>query len=243
MAATLFSVPASHPSIAAMLMLEHKGIEYRRIDFVPPVHRWAVRAVGFRGRTVPALKINGRRVQGSRNISRELDAIQPQPPLFPDDAQRRDTVERVEEWGDEVLQSLVRRIAWAALKRNRSTIRTGLQGARLGLPTAVIAGMATPFVFLSAWLNGATDEAVRSDLSALPGALDRVDGWIREGVLGGAARNAADFQAATSLRALETMDDLRPLIEDRPAARFAHEVVPSFPGHVGPALPPDWLPA
>ncbi len=43
MAATLFSVPDSHPSIAAMLMLDHKRIGYRRIDFVPPLHGLGVR--------------------------------------------------------------------------------------------------------------------------------------------------------------------------------------------------------
>jgi hypothetical protein len=32
MRATLFAVPASHPSLAAQLMLEHKGIDYRRVD-------------------------------------------------------------------------------------------------------------------------------------------------------------------------------------------------------------------
>lgn len=242
MAATLFSVPGSHPSIAAMLMLDYKGIEYRRVDFVPPLHRLAVRAVGFHGRTVPALRIDGRRVQGSRNISRALDTIQPQPPLFPQDRQRREAVERVEEWGDEVLQPVVRRIAWAALKRDRSTVRAGLEGARLGLPKAVAAAMATPFVFLSAWLNRATDQAVRRDLWQLPGLLDRIDRWMAEGVLGDAARNAADFQVATSLRALETMEDVRRLIEDRPAARLAHEVVPSYPGYIPPTFPPDWLP-
>ena len=33
--ATLFMVPGSHPSVAAALMLDYKGIDYRRIDFAP----------------------------------------------------------------------------------------------------------------------------------------------------------------------------------------------------------------
>jgi glutathione S-transferase len=240
MATTLFCVPASHPSLTAALMLEHKGIEYRRIDFAPGVHRVALRGVGFRGRTVPALRIDGRRIQGSREISRALEKVRPEPPLFP--ADRREDVERVEAWGDEELQPIPRRLAWAALKRDRSTIRTYLEGARLGLPTAVAAGTSAPLVFLSARLNSATDEAVRADLAALPGLVDRVDGWIGEGVLGGAQRNAADFQVATSLRLLLGMEDLRPLLEGRPAERLAREVVPEFAGRVGPVFPREWLP-
>jgi glutathione S-transferase len=242
-AATLFSVPASHPSIAAGLMLEHKGIEYRRIDFAPAVHRVALRAVGFRGRTVPALRIDGRRIQGSRNIARELDAMRPQPPLFPADPERRVAVQRVEEWGDEMLQPLARRLVWAGLKRDRSTLRSFLEGARLGLPKGLAARTATPLVFLSARLNRASDDAARADLAALPGLLDQVDGWIGEGILGGAERNAADFQVATSLCLVMALEDVRPLIEGRPAERLARDVVPSFPGRLGPVFPRDWLPA
>jgi glutathione S-transferase len=241
MAATLFCVPASHPSLTAALMLEHKGIEYRRIDFAPGVHRAALRAVGFRGRTVPALRIDGRRLQGSREISRELDELRAEPPLFPADG--RAEVERVEAWGDEELQPIPRRLAWGALKRDRSTIRTYLEGARLGMPKAVAAATSAPLIHLSARLNSATDEAVRADLAALPAMVDRVDGWIGEGVLGGPRRNAADFQVATSLRLLLGMEDLRPLLEGRPAERLAREIVPVFPGRVGPVFPREWLPA
>ena len=35
--ATLFMVPGSHPSVAAGLMLDYKGIEHRRIDTAPAV--------------------------------------------------------------------------------------------------------------------------------------------------------------------------------------------------------------
>src|SRR5829696_7544273 len=120
--ATLFMVPGSHPSLAAALMLERKGIDYRRIDFAPAVHRVALRLVGFRGRTVPALRIDGRRIQGSRTIARALDELQPEPPLLPRDPEVLHGVERAEEWGDEVLQPLARRLTWAALRRDHSTI-------------------------------------------------------------------------------------------------------------------------
>jgi glutathione S-transferase len=239
--ATLFMVPGSHPSLAAALMLEYKGIDYRRVDFAPAVHRVALRFVGFRGRTVPALRIDGRRLQGSRVISRALDELRPEPPLFPSDAGRRVAVEGAEAWGDEVLQPLARRLAWAALKRDHSTIGRFLEGARLGIPPGVAARTAAPLVTLSARLNEATDEAARADLEALPGHLGKVDGLIADGVLGGSERNAADFQIGTSLRLLTTLSDLRPFIEDRPAGRLAEEVVPDFPGYVNPVFPADWL--
>jgi glutathione S-transferase len=218
---TLYVLPASHPSVAAALMLEHKGIEYRRVDLVSVVHRAALRALGFQGVTVPALKLDGQRLQGSRTISRALDALQPDPPLFPRDPEGRVAVERAEAWGDEVLQPVPRRLAWNALKRDRSTIESFLEGARLPMPTSVAAKTAPPIVLAAARLNRASDEAVRADLQSLPRLLDRVDELIGDGTIGGSERNAADFQIATSVRLLMTMDDLRGAVEHRPAGRHA----------------------
>jgi glutathione S-transferase len=234
-------VPGSHPSIAAALMLDAKGIEYRRIDFAPAVHRGMLRLVGFRGRTVPALRIDGRKIQGSRKIARALDEIRPEPPLFPADPQARHAVEEAEAWGDEVLQPLARRLAWVALKRDHSTIGTFLEGARLGLPHGVAVGTAPPLIHLAARLNDANDESARADIAALPAHLDRVDGWIAEGVIGAPERNAADFQIATSLRLLNSLEDLEGPLGARPAGQLALDVVPSFPGRVNPVFPVDWL--
>jgi glutathione S-transferase len=80
--------------------------------------------------------------------------------------------------------------------------------------------------------NGATDEAARRDLAALPGLVDRVDELIERGVIGGAEPNAADFQIATSLSLLLTMDDVRPLFEGHPAEGLARDIVPDQPGRM-----------
>jgi hypothetical protein len=35
--ATLYVIPGSHPSMTARLMLERKGIDYRRVDLMPVI--------------------------------------------------------------------------------------------------------------------------------------------------------------------------------------------------------------
>ncbi len=115
MPATLFNIPGSHPTKAAALMLELKGIDYKRVDVVAVVTRALLPALGFPGGTVPALLLDGQHLQGTRRISRALDALRPDPPLFPRDPERRHAVERAELWGDEVLQPVPRRLAWGAL--------------------------------------------------------------------------------------------------------------------------------
>jgi glutathione S-transferase len=241
MKARLFTIPASHPSWTARLMLERKGIPYKRVDLVAGVHKPILRAAGFPGTTVPALRLDGRRVQGSREISRALDEVVPEPPLFPADAEQRAKVEEAERWGDEVLQPIPRRIAWNILKRDRAPVRSYLEGSRLGIPTAVAAATAGPIVAGAARYNKSTDDNVLADLNALPGHIDHVDELIAGGVIGGPEPNAADFQIAPSIALMLTFDDLRPLITGRPAEELANRLLPGFPGHAPPTLPASFL--
>jgi glutathione S-transferase len=222
-------------------MIEYKGIDYKRVDLTAAIQRPLLKALGYEARTVPALSIDGRRIQGTRNISRVLDELYPEPPLFPADPARRAAVEEAERWGDEQFQPVPRRLSWWALKRDRTAIRRFLEGAKLGIPVGLAARTSRPIVWMSARLNEATDESVRGDLMALPGMLDKVDGWIATGVLASAELNAADFQIATSVRLLMCFDDLRPAIDARPAGAFAMQTCPEFPGRIGPVFESDPL--
>ena len=66
----------------------------------------AVRLLGFPGATVPALRIDGRRVQGSLEISRFLDSFVASRPLFPAEPEARRAVEEAERWGEQTLQPI-----------------------------------------------------------------------------------------------------------------------------------------
>jgi len=239
--ATLYVIPGSHPAMAARRMLEHKGVEYRRIDLMPVVSRGVLKVLGFPGITIPSLRIDGRRITGSREISKTLDEIKPDPPLFPADPAERVQVEDAERWGDEIPQDGVRRILWNAIKRDRKPLRSFLDGARTGVPHGLAVATAAPIIAAELKINDVTDDAVRADLAALPGWLDRIDDWIAGGVLGGDPPNAADFQIAAVLRLAMTMDDLRPAIEGRPCGELAKRLVPEFPGRIPPVLPAEWL--
>ena len=112
----LYGVPGSHPVRGAELMLDYKGIPYKRRDLLPVASRVLTRALGFKGNRVPALKIDGRRVQGTHDVTRELEAVKPEPPLFPAEPGARAAVEEAEAWSDP-FQQVPRGIIWWALKR------------------------------------------------------------------------------------------------------------------------------
>jgi glutathione S-transferase len=242
MGARLFVIPGSHPATTAALMLDFKGIPFSRTDLIPVVSKGVLRAAGFPRATVPALKIEGERIQGSREISRALDRIVPEPPLFPADPDKRAAVEDAERFGDEALQHPIRQLLWWGFKRDKENLRSYSEGAHLGVPIGLAVKTGGPLVALSARFNEATDANARAALLALPDLLDRVDAYIADGTIGGSEPNAADFQIATTIGLALTLDDLKPLIEPRPAADLARRYVPHYPGHTPPILPPAWLP-
>ena len=243
MAHTLYVIPASHPSKAAELMLERKGLQFKRRDLITAMHIPVLKAMRFPGRTVPALRWDGEKVQGTRDISRFLDRVQPEPPLFPTDPEQRRKVEEAESWGDEKLQSVPRRLAWYAFGRDHSTVKDFLRGYKLGLPTSVAAATAGPIIWAEQKINKVTADACRADLQNLPALLDHVDELIAGGVIGGSEPNAADYQIGTSVRLLMAFDQLRPMIDGRPLAAWAERIAPDPGGRVPSALPAEWLPA
>jgi glutathione S-transferase len=241
MDARLYSIPGSHPALAVRLMLEHKGIAYDRTDLMPVIAKPVLKALGFPGSTVPALKIDGRKLNGSREIARELDRIQPEPPLFPADSQARVAVEEAERFGEEDIQTAARRVLWWALSKDRAPLASFSTGAKLGVPVGLAVKTAGPIVAAEKKIHNVSDESTRADIAALPGMLARVDDYIAAGTLGGSELNAADLQVGTSLRLLMTLDDLRPAITARPAGELALRAVPEYPGRVPAVLPDAWL--
>jgi glutathione S-transferase len=241
MGAHLYAMPGSHPAMAARLMLEAKGVEYKRTDLMPVISRGAVRAVGFPGHTVPALKMDGEKVQGTGEIARFLDAKIPEPRFVPTDPEQLAKVEEIEAFGDVDLQGIARRTTWSALRRDKAPLRSYSEGAKLGIPIGLAVATAAPVIWSGVRLNDADDDHLRADMEALPAALDKVDSAIKDGVIGGKQPNIGDYQVASSLALLMTMDDIRPAIENRPAGKLAKKLVPDFPGHAPPVLPPEYL--
>ena len=239
-AVRLYALNVSHPSVAAHLMLARKRIDHRVLNIQPGLHPLVVRMAGFRGNTVPALLIDGRRVQGSLAISRALEELEPLPPLFPADADARRAVEEAEAWGERELQPMPRRMYRWGLSRNRDLRRRLLEVSGMPAP-GITAALNGPLARAFASAIDADDNAVRRDLRELPAMLDHVDGLIAEGVIGNADPNAADFQIATTLRVMLSFDDLAPMVDWRPAGALARRLVPEWPDEVPRFLPDEWL--
>jgi glutathione S-transferase len=243
----LYVIPGSHACRSAMLMLEHKGVEYRRVDIVPLLHPLAVRLHGFdaggqtrsaggkrtfgirlgdRLGTVPALAANGHRISTNHGIARFLDEQHPDPPLFPADPERRAAIEDAEQWANGQLQMAARRIPGAAAVRDPDIAREAGDG-RMGYllyKRESVRRVVVPYILSRIFRsNPARDDELLAELSAM---LDRIDALIREGVLNGLQLNAADFMVAPSLALILYRPDVKQMFEGRPALELVDRLLP-----------------
>lgn len=240
-AATLYAVPASHPCAAIELALTLKGIPFRRVDMVPLVHK-GLQQARFGGTTVPGLILDGEKFLGSRKIVRALDERVPEPRMLPTGEKERKAVELAEEWGEQVLQPLTRRIVWATLVRAPSAIPSYSVGSRLPVPP-LLARLSTPLMARAELrFHHASDANVRADLANLERHAERVETWMQQGALGGEQANAADLQVGSSLALMLTLGDIAAKLDGRPAAELARRFFPDYPGQTpAGALPAGWL--
>jgi glutathione S-transferase len=222
----LYVVHGSHPCATIEKVLQLKGMAYKKVEWPPPTHVVAQRLM-FGGRTVPSIRFDdGEKVIGSRAITQRIEERVPEPALLPADPAARDAVLAAEEWGDEVLQPLARRVLWTTLKENPKNGPSFTEGGRLAiLPDFMLATSMPLIARLEMRLNDASVEARAADLAALPGHLDRIDAWIADGTMGAKPTpNRADLQIGSSLGLLMTIADLREQIAPRPAGQLADEL-------------------
>lgn len=237
-----YMFPGSNSVYTGRLMLEHKGVDYKTVKLPPGPHAFMMLALGFETMGVPALKLAGRRVQGTRSISRALDELVPEPPLFAADPCRRKAIEDAERWGEE-FQNATRRIFYCGARRDRKAFASVMTAER-ALPMRLFVRMARPLIVtLATGAHRASDDAGREDIALLPERMDQIDRWIEQGLLNGEQLNAADFQIAPNVSALLLCEDLAPFITGRPASALARRVAPDYAGHMRAVFPPEWLQA
>jgi glutathione S-transferase len=207
-------------------MLERKGLGHKTVWLSPGLHPVLVRTRGFHGSTVPAMKIDGRKIQTSRAISRALEEVKPDPPLFPSEPQRRLEVEEAERWGDEVLQDVPRRIVrWMAAHSQQARVMIARE---VGIPLPQVAAFVSAPTARYMANKVEADRYLHEAIDQVPVVLDHVEGLIAKGVIGGEEPNAADLQIATSVRAILTVQDLKPAFDGRPAAELAMRYLPEL---------------
>ncbi|HET6506496.1 MAG TPA: glutathione S-transferase N-terminal domain-containing protein [Baekduia sp.] len=233
----------SHPCAAVEAALKLKGLDYERVELQPGAHVERMAEIyGAERTTVPGAVIDDEPVHGSNAILERLEAIAPEPSLFPDGELGERVVEAMA-WGDAELQPLGRSLPWGSLH-----FRPEAAGTFAAHDAPPLDPAGTDFaikLIRGTWkYHKLTAVRLADDLAGLPAKLDRVDAYVADGVLAGEQPNAADLQIGSTLAVLRTVGDVRALIDGRPAEQVARRWFDERPGlvPVG-AFPAGWVPS
>jgi glutathione S-transferase len=236
----LHAVPFSHPVLSVSAALDRFGHEYETVELVSGKHGDEIEGIYGEGRrTVPGLLVDDAPVHGTAAIFARLDELHPDAGLYPEAA--ADAIRVAEAGVAEDLQMSARVLVFGALHFRPESMGTFAGAGQLD-PAGVdfaIKTMRATWRYLEI-----TAERAHATLQELPAQLDAVDALVEAGAAGGEAPTAADFQLGSSLRLLAQVGDVRPLVDERPAAAIATAWFDRGSGDVpAGAFPPGWVPA
>jgi len=142
---TLWQITVSHYSEKARWALAWKGVEHERRS-PPPGSHMAVALWLTRGSqvTFPILTVDGRHIGDSTAIIAELERRHPDPPLYPDDPDRRQRALALEDFFDEELGPHARLLAWHELGNDRERFQEVIEQTVPG-PLQRAGGLATSY--------------------------------------------------------------------------------------------------
>ena len=196
----LLQFHSSHFNEKARWALDWKGLPHRRTSLLPGPHMPRVKRLTGQTST-PVLRVDERAVAGSARILEELEALQPDPPLFPAEPQARAAVDRLQAHFDEEVGPPVRTALFSVLLDEAGFLCRIFDRDR---PAWQRWAYRSTFPLVKPLVrrgNGVTDEAaVEAAFAATEAALDLVaERSAGTGYLVGDGFTAADLAAAALL--------------------------------------------
>lgn len=115
----LYQFELSHYSEKVRLILDYKGLEYRKHEIVPGIGQLELLRITGQ-RQVPVLKDGNQFIYDSTQIAKYLEIKYPEPSLVPIDPKTRGLCLMMEEWADESIGTKVRKALFSAISQDES---------------------------------------------------------------------------------------------------------------------------
>jgi glutathione S-transferase len=117
----LYQFPISHYCEKVRWALDHKGLEYQRVNLLPGLHMKKTRKLA-ENTSVPLLTHNKKAIQGSSEIITYLDEVFPEKSLSPDNQELFEEAIRLEKYADQEIGIHIRRICYHHLLQTPSQV-------------------------------------------------------------------------------------------------------------------------
>ena len=167
----LYQWELSQFSEKVRLLLDYKGLEYRKIEVAPGIGQLELfRLTGQK--QVPVLKDGNRYIADSTEIAKYLDSEYPDRLLIPIDPKKRALTLLLEDWTDESIGAKGRKALFAAISQDQSFRKSLLPVSTPDILRSVIEGVPGDFLSALGFGVGFTPDVVNAAVTSLKQDLD-----------------------------------------------------------------------
>ncbi|BAY49850.1 glutathione S-transferase [Scytonema sp. HK-05] len=167
----LYQFELSQYSEKVRLILDYKGLEYRKIEVTPGIGQVELfRLTGQR--QVPVLKDGSRYIADSTEIAKYLDSQYPERPLIPTDPKKRGVCLLIEEWADESIGIKGRKALFSAISQNQNFRKSLLPSNTPDVLKNLVEGVPSDVLTVLGLGVGYSPDAIRSAIADLKQDLE-----------------------------------------------------------------------
>lgn len=167
----LYQFELSQYSEKVRLILDYKGLEYRKIEVTPGIGQ--VELFQKTGqRQVPVLKDGSRYISDSTEIAKYIDAQYPERPLMPQDPKLRGLCLMLEEWADESIGTKSRKALFSAISKDQYFRKSLLPSSTPDLLKTLVEGVPSDILKVLGLGVGYSPDAVQGAMRDLKQDLE-----------------------------------------------------------------------
>lgn len=167
----LYQWELSQYSEKVRLILDYKGLEYRKIEVTPGIGQVELfRLTGQR--QVPVLKDGSRYIVDSTEIAKYLDSQYPERPLLPQDPKKRGLALLIEEWADESIGIKSRKALFSAISQDQNLRKSLLPTSTPDIFKNLVEGVPSDFLTVLGFGVGYSPDVVKLAIADLKQDLE-----------------------------------------------------------------------
>ncbi|MBW4577179.1 MAG: glutathione S-transferase family protein [Aphanothece sp. CMT-3BRIN-NPC111] len=167
----LYQFELSQYSEKVRLILDYKGLEYRKIEVTPGVGQLELFRLSGQ-RKVPVLKDGNTAIADSTAIAMYLDKHYPDHPLIPVDPKQRGLCLLIEEWADESIGIKSRKVLFEGLSKNLNLRASVLPSGTPDIVKNLVGALPGEVVDLLGFGVGYSPDAIKEAKEALKQDLE-----------------------------------------------------------------------
>ncbi|AFY36017.1 glutathione S-transferase family protein [Calothrix sp. PCC 7507] len=167
----LYQWELSQYSEKVRLILDYKGLEYRKIEVTPGIGQVELfRLTGQK--QVPVLKDGNRYIADSTEIAKYLELNYPDRPLIPQDPKKRGLALLMEEWADESIGIKGRKALFSAISQDQNFRKSLLPTSTPDIFKNLVEGVPRDFLTILGFGVGFSPDVIKSAIADLKQDLE-----------------------------------------------------------------------